>query len=104
MVDPGDWLPLIGVAMLAVTTLGSILGAYAVGRARRVAREEKRIEHPERARVDRLERIEQMLETMSEEMERLSESQRFLVKVMGDKQLPRAAESVKPPPRVITPH
>ena len=35
MVDPGDYLPLIGVLMLAGTTVISIAGAYALGRSRR---------------------------------------------------------------------
>ena len=100
MVDPSDWLPLIGVGMLAFTTLGSILGAYAIGRARRREREDRRLETPDR---DRLERMEQTLETLALEMERLSESQRFLVKIIGDRPLPRA-DATKSPPRVITPH
>jgi hypothetical protein len=48
--------------------------------------------------------MERMLETMAEEIERLGESQRFLVKVLGDRQLPPGTEAPKPPKRVITPH
>ena len=34
MVDPGDWLPLLAVGLLVITTMGSIAGAWAMGRAR----------------------------------------------------------------------
>ena len=100
MVDPGDWLPLIGVGMLAVTTVISIAGAYALGLSRRRDRLQKPPVDP--AEQERVERMERMLETMAVEIERLGESQRFLVKVLGERQLPPGAEP--PKPRVITPH
>ena len=102
MVDPGDWLPLIGVGLLGVTTMISLVGAYAIGRARR----RERIEAPrvDPAEQERVERMERMLETMAEEIERLGESQRFLVKILSEKQLPPGSEHPKAPKRVITPH
>ena len=102
MVDPGDWLPLFGVGLLSVTTLVSIVAAYALGRARR--REPSHLPTADAAERDRIQRMERMLETMAEEIERLGESQRFLVKVLGDRQLPPGTEAPKPPKRVITPH
>jgi hypothetical protein len=48
--------------------------------------------------------MERMLETMAEEIERLGESQRFLVKIMNEKQISPGSEAVKPPKRIITPH
>jgi hypothetical protein len=88
--------------MLAVTTTISIAGAYAIGRARRRERLEERTPDPsDQLRVARMER---MLETMAEEIERLGESQRFLVKVMSEKQIPGPPEPPKGPKRVITPH
>src|SRR3954468_1226978 len=82
MVDPGDWLPLMGVMMLAGTTVMSIAGAYALGRSRR-----REIPPPKDvAEQERLERLEHLLEVMAVEVERIGEGQRFLVKVMAEKQ------------------
>jgi hypothetical protein len=91
-----------GVALLTITTMVSIAGAYAVGQARR----KERIAPPPvtPAADERVERMERLLETMAEEIERLGESQRFLVKIMAERQLSGAAEPPKSPPRVITPH
>jgi hypothetical protein len=102
MVDPGDWLPLVGVGLLGLTTVVSLVGAYALGLSRR----RDRLPKPpvDTAEQERIERMERMLETMAVEIERLGESQRFLVKVLGDRQLPAGAEPPKPQPRVITPH
>ena len=98
MVDPGEWLPWVGVMMLVGTTLVSIAGAYALGRSRR-----RDVPAPPRADVDRMERLEHLIEVMAVEVERIGEGQRFLVKVMTDKQL-NAPERPRIPERVITPH
>lgn len=98
VVDPGDWLPLIGVGMLAVTTAVSIAGAYALGRYRHR-------EVPQPQDEERLERLERLIEVMGVEIERIGEGQRFLVKVMSEKQLSVPnAERPRTPERVITPH
>jgi len=104
VVDPSDWLPLIGVVMLAGTTVISIAGAYALGRSRRR-------ELPQQQRdndlADRVDRVERLMETMAIEIERLGEGQRFMIKVMSEKPaaLPNAdASGPRSPGRVITPH
>ena len=103
MVDPTDWLPLIGVVMLAGTTVISIAGAYALGRSRR---RELPSEHRDTDLADRVERVERLMETMAVEIERLGEGQRFMIKVMSDKPALPAADTSGPrsPGRVITPH
>lgn len=103
VVDPGDWLPLIGVGMLAGTTLISIAGAYVLGRSRR--RELPDTKHTEELN-DRIDRVERLMETMAVEIERLGEGQRFMIKVMSDRPaLPSAdAAASRSPGRVITPH
>ena len=104
MVDPTDWLPLIGVVMLAGTTIISIAGAYALGRSRR---RELPIQQRDDDLADRVERVERLMETMSIEIERLGEGQRFMIKVMSEKpaSLPAAdAPGPRSPGRVITPH
>ena len=100
MTDPGEWLPLIGVLMLAGTTVLSIAGAYALGRSRR------RDVLPERDHelAERTERMERLMEVMAVEVERIGEGQRFLVKVMADKQLGVSGDKPRSPERVITPH
>jgi hypothetical protein len=101
MVDPGDWLPLVGVLMLAGTTVISIAGAYAVGRSRR--RDVPPV-RTDRDQLDRLERMEHLMEVMAVEVERIGEGQRFLTKIMAEKQLSPGTDRPRTPERVITPH
>lgn len=103
MVDPGDWLPLIGVGMLAGTTILSIAGAYALGRSRRPELPKAQLDSDLAERVDRVERL---METMAVEIERLGEGQRFMIKIMSEKPavLPAAAPGPRSPERIITPH
>jgi len=101
MVDPGDYLPLIGVLMLAGTTVISIAGAYALGRSRRRDLPLTRAD-PELA--ERMERVERLMEVMAIEVERIGEGQRFVVKVMSDRNAASNAERPRIPERVITPH
>jgi hypothetical protein len=98
MVDPGDWLPLIAIGMLAATTAVSIAGAYALGRSRRR-------EVPLPRDDERLDRLERLIEVMGVEIERIGEGQRFLVRVMTEKQLSvPTGDRPRTPERVITPH
>jgi hypothetical protein len=103
VIDPGDWLPLIGVVMLAGTTVISIAGAYALGRSRR-----RELPKPqfETDLADRVDRVERLMETMAVEIERIGEGQRFMIKVMSEKPSLPAADAPGPrsPGRVITPH
>jgi len=101
MVDPGDYLPLIGVLMLAGTTVISIAGAYALGRSRRRDLPATRAD-PELA--ERMERVERLMEVMAIEVERIGEGQRFVVKVMSDRNLASGGDRPRTPERVITPH
>lgn len=101
VVDAGELIPIMGIAMLAGTTLFSIAGAYALGRGRR--RDDRVVAATDPELADRVERVERLMETMAVEIERIGESQRFLVKVLSAKQLP-GAEPPRSPERVITPH
>jgi len=101
MVDPGDWLPLVGVLMLAGTTIISIMGAYALGKSRRRDLPPSRVDDE---LAERLERVERLMEVMAIEVERIGEGQRFVVKVMSDRNLGAGAERPRTPERVITPH
>ena len=99
--DLGELIPIMGIAMLAGTTALSIAGAYVLGRSRR--RDDRQAKaDPEL--TDRVARVEHLLETMALEIERVGEGQRFLIKVMADKQLSSAPETARSAGRVITPH
>ena len=51
------------------------------------------------ALTDRLERMERAIDTIAVEIERVSEAQRFVTKVLAERKAPPAV-----PERVITPH
>ena len=104
IVDPGDWLPLAGLSMIAACTALGVAGAWAMGRARGV-RDALRMRDEELDTRARLERMERSLQAVAEEIERLGEVQRFALKVISD----RVSEATAPEPmlpqgRVITPH
>lgn len=103
MVDPGDWLPLLGVALLAVTTLAAIAGAYAFGRNRGLHDAMRRRDEALESR-ERLERMERSLEGVAEEIERLGEVQRFALKVIAERAAIQPEPARLPTGRVITPH
>jgi hypothetical protein len=102
-VDPGDYLPLLGVGLLGATTFVGIAGAWAAGRLRGmrdVAKDQLR-ESDTHARI---ERMEKSLEAVAEEIERLGEVQRFALKVISDKAVSQSDSARLPQGRVITPH
>ena len=102
-VDPGDYLPLVGVGLLSVTTIVSIAGAWALGRSRGM-QDSLRSRDDEVDTRARFERMERSLQAIAEEIERLGEVQRFALKVIGDKAVEAAEPTRLPQGRVITPH
>jgi hypothetical protein len=102
-VDPGDYLPLAGVALLGITTIVSIGGAWAMGRARGL-QDSARHRDEELDMRARIERMERSLQVIAEEIERLGEVQRFALKVIGDKVVEASEPTRLPSGRVITPH
>ena len=104
VIDPGDWLPLVGLGMIGACTALGVAGAWAVGRARGV-REAMGLREDEMDTRARIERMERSLQAVAEEIERLGEVQRFALKVISD----RVSESSSPEQRlsqgrVVTPH
>jgi hypothetical protein len=100
--DVGEWIPIIGVGLLAVTTFAALAGALAIGRARGIREGSRRHgdDYETQARLDRLER---QLDGLRGEMERLADVQRFALKMIGERleaaDAPKLAQG-----RVITPH
>lgn len=103
MEDPGVWIPLLGIALLGLTTVAAIAGAWAVGRARGLqdAAQLRREEDDTRARLERMERN---LDAVAEEIERLGEVQRFALKVIAERTIDAPEPAKLHPGRVITPH
>jgi len=104
MVDPGDWLPLVGVGLLAITTIGSIAGAWAMGRARGL-QDAARLRENHADMHERIQTMQRSLDSVAEEIERLGEVQRFALKVIAEKAIGSPEPQRLPTPgRVITPH
>lgn len=97
-----DLLPIMGVGLLCLTTIVSLLGVWAMGRARGL-REVARVREAELDTRVRLERMEANLQAIGEEIERLGEVQRFALKVISDKIVTEPEPSRLPHGRVITP-
>ena len=89
------------VALVLVGLSGLVLAVGSVWlRARRLTLEEQRRRND--VEVDRLERIERIVEASAIEVERLGEAQRMTTRLLGDRLAPPMPDPV--PPRVITPH
>jgi hypothetical protein len=76
------WIPIAGVAVIPVTVIGSII---AVAYARRL-----RTQAPVAAPLPvdvimRLERMEQALDSIAVEVERISEGQRFTTRLLAER-------------------
>jgi hypothetical protein len=88
------------IAQYAAVAIGSLAGLSAIGVAlhayiRRLRRHDRRIGGAEAALAlpdERLERIEQAVDAIAIEVERIAEGQRFLTKLQADRTEPRALE------------
>jgi len=93
-------MPLQIVALLC----GTIVFVATLGFVRRYLelRQERRALAPADELATRLERIEHTVESTAIEVERISEANRFLAKLLADRA--SAPNPAAAPPRVITPH
>jgi hypothetical protein len=97
---PPDMLEFQGLVIVCAT-VGFVACVWLAKRFIEL-RHERRIQNPDAELVDRLQRIEIAVETTALEVERISEANRFMAKLMAERLGPGA-----PPPkpeRVITPH
>ena len=81
MSDPGIVIPIVSlVAIAAVAALGRRVGT-------RSARADTRISDASMAKLDeRISRLEQAIDVIAVEMERVGEGQRFLTKVLVERE------------------
>lgn len=83
MADLGIVIALIGVLSGVGILLGAFAGAYFIGKSR--AQKDLVGAPADPALLERLARIEQIVETTSIEVERISEGQRFTTRLLGEK-------------------
>jgi len=95
MLIGGEWIPIMAMAIVPITAIGWPLArAYA-----------KRVEHGDVAgRVPpemsaRLERMEQAIDSIAVEVERISEGQRFTTKLLSERTAPSSESDRLPPGR-----
>ena len=93
MLIGGEWIPIMAIAIVPITAIGWPLArAYA-----------RRVEHGETAAripVDvtaRLERMEQAIDSIAVEVERISEGQRFTTKLLAERTAPSSGPGGTPP-------
>jgi hypothetical protein len=94
MVD-GVWIPIIALLIVPVTAIGWPLARAAAKRM------EQGAQHP-RIPADvsaRLERMEQAIDSIAVEVERISEGQRFTTKLLSERTSIEAPPGAAPPER-----
>ena len=95
MLIGGEWIPIMAMAIVPITAIGWPLArAYAKrmeqgGVAGRVPGEV----------TARLERMEQAIDSIAVEVERISEGQRFTTKLLSDRAAPSSEPGSSPPGR-----
>ena len=89
----GEWIPIMAMAIVPITAIGWPLArAYA-----------KRVEQGDVTRrvpvevTARLERMEQAIDSIAVEVERISEGQRFTTKLLSERVAPSAGPGSAPP-------
>ena len=87
---PDVIVPVAGIFMIIALSLGlPIVRSW----TRRIERGES-LSRPDPGTAERLDRIEQAVDAMAVEMERIGESQRFLTKLLAERSGPGVAEGI----------
>jgi hypothetical protein len=89
--DPSIGIPIGGLLLMVM------LVPVSFAWARRIVRGDNKPVPLSRDAIDRLERIEQAIDTVAIEVERISEGQRFVTKILADRPKRPDAESVQQP-------
>jgi len=93
MLIGGEWIPIMAIAIVPITAIGWPL-------ARAAAKRMERGESGPRIPVDvsaRLERMEQAIDSIAVEVERISEGQRFTTKLLAERTAPPPGSGGTPP-------
>ena len=81
MLIGGEWIPILAISIVPITAIGwPIARAY----ARRVEQDSTRAHIPTEVTA-RLERMEQAIDSIAVEVERISEGQRFTTKLLAER-------------------
>ena len=93
MLIGGEWIPIMAMAIVPITAIGWPLArAY----ARRVERGEVGQRVPAEVAA-RLERMEQAIDSIAVEVERISEGQRFTTKLLSERTAQSSGPGSAPP-------
>ena len=93
MLIGGEWIPIMAMAIVPITAIGWPLArAY----ARRVERGEVGQRVPAEVAA-RLERMEQAIDSIAVEVERISEGQRFTTKLLSERTAQSSGPASAPP-------
>jgi hypothetical protein len=98
---PQDFLAFQGLVIICAT----VAFAASLRFVKRVLelKHERRLHTPDTELADRLHRIEMTVDATALEVERISEANRFMAKLLAERTTPGAAPLPKPE-RVVTPH
>lgn len=89
----GEWIPIMAMAIVPITAIGWPLArAY----AKRMERGDAVGRVPTEVSA-RLERMEQAIDSIAVEVERISEGQRFTTKLLAERTTPSAGPGSAPP-------
>ncbi|HWH53141.1 MAG TPA: hypothetical protein VN651_16455 [Gemmatimonadaceae bacterium] len=93
----GVWIPILAIAIVPIMVIGlPIARAY----VRRVERESTAPPPQLSSEITvRLERMEQAIDSIAVEVERISEGQRFTTKLLADRGAPSSSPLTPPVPR-----
>ena len=95
MLIGGEWIPIMAMAIVPITAIGfPIARAY----ARRVEQGDVNKRIPTEVTA-RLERMEQAIDSIAVEVERISEGQRFTTKLLAERTAPPPGPGGTPPGR-----
>ena len=88
----GEWIPIMAIAIVPITAIGWPLARAA---AKRMEEGSSQAHIPVEVTA-RLERMEQAIDSIAVEVERISEGQRFTTKLLAERVAPPAAPGDKP--------
>jgi hypothetical protein len=93
MLISGEWIPILAISIVPITAIGWPL---ARAFAKRLEQDGSAARVPVEVTA-RLERMEQAIDSIAVEVERISEGQRFTTKLLSERTAPHAGPGDPPP-------